>query len=115
VEPISSSKLRKITLTPKAIERLDMKTAVARETGVAATGQSLTMRKVVPYSSVIYDTHGGAWVYISPKPRDFVRHKIDIDYIDGENVVLIDGPPNNTTIVVIGAAELYGAESGTGH
>ncbi|MCK5550528.1 MAG: hypothetical protein KAI41_08350 [Hyphomicrobiaceae bacterium] len=115
VESISGSKLKKITLTPKAIERLDVQTAVVRNTSIAAEGQSPTMRKVVPYSSVIYDTHGGTWVYISPKSRDFVRHEIDIDYIDGDNVVLKDGPPDNTTIAVIGVAELYGAEAGIGH
>lgn len=115
VEKVSGSKLKKITLTPKAIERTDVQTVVVRETSVASSGAaSPVMRQVVPYSSIIYDYNGGTWVYTSPKAREFIRHEIEIDYIDGDNVVLKSGPPNDTTIATVGAAELYGTEVGMG-
>jgi hypothetical protein len=76
---------------------------------------STTHRKVVPYSSVIYDEHGDTWVYTQPEPLKYVRAPIDIDYIEGDVAVLNDGPPNGTAVVSVGAIELYGTEFEVGH
>ncbi|MDP9137364.1 MAG: hypothetical protein M3N38_04210 [Pseudomonadota bacterium] len=66
--------------------------------------------RVVPYSAVIYDLHGGTWVYGNPEPQVFVRQPIAIEYIHRDLAVLKDGPPTGTVIVSIGAAELMGVE-----
>jgi len=67
-------------------------------------------RKVVPYASLLYDIEGGTWIYTSPEPLVFVRHPVQVDYIDNEWAVLNDGPPAGTDVVLIGVAELYGTE-----
>jgi hypothetical protein len=72
-------------------------------------------RKVLPYSSVIYDLKGEAWAYTSPAPLTFVRDRIAIDFIDGDNAVLSQGPAIGTAVVTTGAAELFGTEQGVGH
>ena len=72
-------------------------------------------RKVVPYSAVIYDEHGNTWVYTSPKPLEYVRAPVTIDFIEGDVAVLKDGPPNGTAVVSVGAVELYGTEFEVGH
>ncbi len=69
-------------------------------------------QKIVPYSSVLYDVRGNTWVYINPKPLVFVRHAITVDFIEGDNAVLTDGPAIGTKVVSVGAPELYGAETG---
>ena len=74
-----------------------------------------TPKKVVPYAAVIYDVHGDTWVYTNPEPLVFVRSRVDIEYFDRDMAVLRDGPELGTQIVVVGAAELLGAESGVGH
>jgi hypothetical protein len=71
-------------------------------------------QRVVPYSAVLYDPHGGEWVYTSPEPLVFVRQPIKIGSVVGDDVVLVDGPPEGTPVVTVGAAELYGAEFGVG-
>jgi len=71
-------------------------------------------RKVVPYSAVLYDVHGNTWVYTNPEPLVFVRHKVDVDYIEGDVAVLEDGPPSGTKVVTVGAALLLGTELGFG-
>lgn len=76
---------------------------------------STTHRRVVPYSSVIYDEHGDTWVYTQPEPLNYVRAAIDIDFIEGDVAVLNDGPPNGTVVVSVGAIELYGTEFEVGH
>jgi len=102
-----------VTLTEKAMERLDIKTAPVREVLIRHSKE--TNRIVVPYSSVIYGPHGQTWVYTNTEPRTFVRHQINVDFIEGETAVLNDGPPVGTVIATVGSAELYGAEFGLGH
>ena len=109
VEDIEGSNLSKITLTEKAAERIGLQTARVNEI------HQSQKKLVVPYSSIIYDINGQAWVYTSPEERTFVRHKIDIDHIQGNNVFLNDGPPEGTVIATIGVAELYGTEFKVGH
>jgi hypothetical protein len=96
VKKIEGSDLSTVTLTEHAMKRLDVKTDQVREQG----GKS-----VVPYSALIYDPKGQTWVYTNPQPRTFVRHKIDVDRIDGNTIVLNDGPPPGTTIVSVAVAE----------
>ena len=71
--------------------------------------------EVVPYSAVIYDATGKTWAYTNPEPLTFVRHAIDVEYIEGDLAVLKDGPAVGTAVVTAGAAELLGVEQGVGH
>ena len=109
VEEIKGSDLSTVTLTEKAIERIGLQTTTVIEM------QHSPVRKVVPYSAIIYDPKGQTWIYISPKPRTFVRYKIDVDYIEGDNVMLNEGPPVGTVVATVGVAELYGTEFEIGH
>lgn len=72
------------------------------------------VRKIVPYSAVLYDLSGTAWIYVSPQRLTYVRQRVVVDYIDGERVMLVEGPPAGTEIVTVGAMEIFGAESGVG-
>ena len=71
-------------------------------------------RPVLPYSSILYDMYGGAWVYTNPSPHRFVRARVEIDYVLDELAVLTHGPPVGTMGVSEGAAELFGTEFGAG-
>ncbi len=112
VKKIELSELSRVTLSEKAMQRIDVKTDLVREQQVS---RSAAPRKVVPYCSVIYDPQGQTWVYTNPQPRTFVRHKINVDYIEGNFAVLKDGPPTDTVIASVGVAELYGTEFKVGH
>jgi hypothetical protein len=67
-------------------------------------------RQVIPYNSVIFGNHGETWVFVNPEPLTFVREPVVVDYIDGDRVVLSEGPETGTKIVTLGAEELYGSE-----
>jgi hypothetical protein len=109
---IEGSDLSRVTLTARAVERIDLRTDQVREERVASASAP---RRVVPYSALIYDPQGVTWVYTSPEPRTFVRHRVDVDHIDGDTAVLKDGPPVGTVVASVGVAELYGAEFKVGH
>ncbi|TCD14192.1 hypothetical protein [Oricola cellulosilytica] len=70
---------------------------------------------VAPYSALIYDKNGGTWVYVAETPDTFLRHKVDVEFIDGDSVYLLDGPPPGTKVVTVGAAELLGTEYKVGY
>jgi CzcA family heavy metal efflux pump len=106
IQPVAGTDLSRLTLTPKAVERLAIRTAPAR----VAAG-----RTVVPYSAVLYDPQGQTWVYTSTGPGTYVRHAIRVDRITADQAVLTQGPPAGTAVVMVGAAELYGAEYDVGH
>jgi hypothetical protein len=73
---------------------------------------SAAQRLVIPYAAVVYGLEGETWVYTNPEPLVYIREPIAIDYIQGDTVVLSEGPASGTPVVVIGAAELFGAETG---
>jgi hypothetical protein len=109
VEPISGSPLKRLTLTQKATERLALQLVPVREAQVKGT-----QRKVVPYAAVLYDTKGDAWAYTNPEPLKFVRQPLKVDFIEGDQAILTDGPAPGTPLVTIGAAHLLGLEIGVG-
>ena len=105
-----SSDVSRLTLTPRAVERLGIKTTAIREETVAGK-----RRKVVPYGAVLYDAKGDTSVYVSSAPNTYVRESITVDFIEGDRAVLTAGPAAGTAVVTVGAAELYGTETGVGH
>jgi hypothetical protein len=127
VEHIDGSELSRVILTAKAAERLGIATVAVSEASATRSGggggsvrevqltQAGARRKVVPYAAVLYDAQGNTWVYTSPEPLVFVRHRITVEYIAGDQAVLADGPPSGTAVVTVGAAELFGAEFEIGH
>jgi len=115
VTRIDGTEHSSVTLTEKAIQRLGLKTEQVREEKVTRKNQLLGDRKLVPYSALIYDSHGQTWVYTSPSARTFVRHKVEVDHIQGDVAILKDGPATGTVVASVGVAELYGTEFKVGH
>ena len=107
LEAVEGTDLKRVVLTEKAAERLDIQTAPVR-----SEQANMSQQKVIPYAAVLYDVQGDAWTYVSPEPLVFVREPIVIDSIQGDRVFLSDGPELGTAVVTVGAAELYGAELG---
>jgi hypothetical protein len=141
IEKIEGSNVARVILTEAAIGRLGIETTPVHEevvpprkslvSGISAltvaantdagsasvtdAGQSLPSpetRKIIPYSAVIYDLAGQSWVYVNTEPRTYVRQPVTIDYSKGQVTVLKDGPAVGTSVVSVGAAELFGAETG---
>ena len=123
VEAIEGSKLKKITLTERAMERLDVQLSeVSEHKGPRKESPQLA----VPYGALIYDPDGTEWVYTSPEPRVFVRSKVKVDYVAGDvdlsfesynrakNMVayLKEGPEVGTKVASVATLQLYGEEKG---
>jgi hypothetical protein len=111
VEQVEGSEdVSRLTLTPKAVERLGIQTAPVREETVAGK-----RRKVVPYGAVLYLADGKTSVYVTSAANVYVREPITVDHIEGDRAILSAGPAAGTMVVSVGTAELYGTETGVGH
>ena len=74
------------------------------------TMQSKEKSLLVPWSSVLYDIHGAAWVYEQTEPRTYERRRVELKHVDEDKAVLSAGPHPGSKIVTDGAAELFGRE-----
>lgn len=71
-------------------------------------------RVTVPASAIVYDIHGGAWIYEQIDPHVFARRRVELERVEGQTAILCRGLHEGTTVVTAGAAELYGTEFGVG-
>jgi hypothetical protein len=102
LEPVKGEDdLQRVTFTEEGARRVDLQTAPVRRSA---------RHTVVPYASLIYDPEGKTFVYTSPKPLEYLREQVEVDRIEGDRVLVSDGPPVGTRVVTVGAAEVYGTE-----
>ncbi len=106
LEPIKGTDVQRVIFTAEGAKRTGLQTATIRQNGE---------EKIMPYSAVIYDAEGNSYAYTAPEPLTYVRKEIEIDRVDGDSVVLSDGPPAGTKVVTVGAAEVYGTEFEIAH
>ncbi|MCB5275698.1 hypothetical protein BJG92_03249 [Arthrobacter sp. SO5] len=107
VEKNATTGIAKLTLTERGLERLELKT----DTVKAGTGTDVLM----PYASLLYDANGKTWVYTNPAPRVYQRQSVTVSKVEAGLVTATAGPPVGSTVVTVGAAELFGAEFDTAH
>jgi hypothetical protein len=106
LEPIKGTDVQRVIFDAEAAKRTGLQTAPIRQNGEG---------KIMPYAALIYDAEGNAYAYTAPEALTFVRKEIQIDRVDGDSVVLSDGPPAGTKVVTVGAAEVYGTEFEIAH
>lgn len=102
VEHLQGANPTRITLTEAAARRIDVQTATV-------TGSQSGF--VIPYAAVLYDTEGNTWTYTNPEPLVFVRTSITVDHVEKGQAFLSAGPSSGSSVVTIGAEELYGSET----
>lgn len=103
----SGASIKKIILTRKAAERLGIELDEVR---VDPAG-----RRIVPYTSVLYDLTGKTWVYVRSDELTFFREAVSIDTIHGDNAYLKEGPTAGTKVLAAGVAQVFGTEAKVGH
>lgn len=106
-EAVEGSEFKRVILTEKAVERLDIQTAPVHTEQVNGREQ-----KVIPYAAVFYGLNGETWAYTNPEPLVYMRELVVIDHIDSDMAVLLEGPEVDTQVVTVGVSLLYGAEVG---
>lgn len=101
----------------------DGKLTPGQRLGVTVPLADAKAGRTVPWSAVVFDVHGGTWVYEQVGPRTYARRRVLVAYTVGADAVLADtpngppgtgavGPPVGAKVVAEGGQELFGAETG---
>jgi uncharacterized protein YcfL len=106
VEKNATTGIARITLSQRAIDRLELRT----DTVKAAADASV----VIPYAALLYDAQGKTWVYANTAPRVYERQAVTVTKVEAGAVTASAGPAVGTAVVTVAAAELFGAEFVTG-
>jgi hypothetical protein len=106
VEKNATTGIARITLSQRAIDRLELLTDTVKP---APAGGVL-----LPYAALLYDAQGKTWVYANPEPRVFERQAVTVSKVEAGVVTASAGPAVGTPVVTVAAAELFGAEFVTG-
>lgn len=123
-EGVSASPVEGPPTADPASATVDRYYAIENDAGAWRPGERvmLTLRlrvssaaRTAPWSSVVFDAYGGAWVYEVVAPQRFMRRRVEVERVDGDRAVLARGPSSGTVVVSVGAAELFGTEFGAGH
>lgn len=69
----------------------------------------------IPWSAVVFDIYGGSWVYTQQSTNVYERKRVFLDHVVGQQAVISEGPPEGSRVVVNGALELFGVETGFSH
>jgi hypothetical protein len=106
ITPIAGTDVSSVTLSDEAAKRIGIQMDTINKGDGSQTE--------IPYAAVLYDPQGNTWTFTTKGELSFVRSPITVDHIEGDVAYLSDGPPAGTQVVIVGAAELYGAEIGVG-
>ena len=68
----------------------------------------------VPAAAILYDIHGGTWVYVAEPEHTYRRQRVEVLDTQGSSAFLARGLTRGALIVSSGAAELFGTEFGAG-
>ncbi|MET3173324.1 UNVERIFIED_ORG: hypothetical protein ABIB52_001156 [Arthrobacter sp. UYCu721] len=107
VEKNATTGIARITLSQRAIDRLELQTDTVK---AAPGGAGL----LLPYTALLYDAQGKTWVYINAEPRVYERQAVTVTKVEAGAVTASAGPAAGTPVVTVAAAELFGAEFVTG-
>ena len=95
-----------------AFDNREMQYGPGQRVAATLSLQGPAEASVVPWSAVVFDIHGGGWVYEKLADRGYARRRVVVRSVVGAEAVLASGPPPGTPVVVAGAAELFGTDVG---
>lgn len=69
-----------------------------------------SLYQTIPYSAILYDMHGGSWVYHKTNSNSYVRRRVEVLFKHENLAVLGRGLRPGMEVVVVAAPELFGSE-----
>jgi len=101
------------------VDNRDLRLKPGQRIGIDMRMTSVTEALVIPAASILYDIYGGTWVYVQSTNSGeggskFARSRVLLEWVEGDQAIVSQGPAIGTLIVTDGAAELFGSEFGAG-
>ena len=105
--------------TKPGLRTVDLLFAVPNDAETLRPGQSVVVdlpagaseeRLLIARSAVLWDGHGGAWVYVRASEDSFRRQRVELGQTVGDEVVIARGLDDDDEVVTTAAQSLYGEE-----
>lgn len=105
--------------TKPGLRTVDLLYAVPNDSETLRPGQSVVVdvpagaseeRLLIARSAVLWDGHGGAWVYVRASEDSFRRQRVELGQTVGDEVVITRGLDDDDEVVTTAAQSLYGEE-----
>lgn len=101
------------------VDNRELRLMPGQRIGVDIPMASVTEAMVIPAAAILYDIYGGTWVYVQASKADdgstkFMRNRVLLEWVDGNQAIISQGPAIGSLVVTDGAAELFGTEFGAG-
>ncbi|GAX60267.1 efflux transporter, RND family, MFP subunit [Candidatus Scalindua japonica] len=96
---------------------------ISNPDGLFRTGQKVSVsltklgsgnRIAVPWSAIMYDIHGGSWVYLKTARYTYSRQRVEVSGVIDGYAVVTRGVNKDDEIVITAVTELFGTEFGGG-
>ncbi len=114
--PLTADPLTNSTYLYYTVENTNSTLHPAQRMSVKLTTQNEAVSALtLPWSAVVVDIYGGNWVYTQQSNNSYERQRVFLHHVNGNQAVISEGPPEGTKIVVNGALELFGVETGFTH
>jgi RND family efflux transporter MFP subunit len=97
-----------------SVENKDGSLNPGERVGVVLPMKGEAVSLAAPKAALIWDIHGGSWVYEKVGEHAYARRRVVVDRVVGNLAVLANGPKVGSKVVTDGAAEIHGAEFGNG-
>lgn len=88
---------------------------VGQRVAVALPLAGRTAGLAIPSEAIVRDIYGGEWVYEQTAADTYVRQRIEVAAERDGKALLAHGLRTGSSIVTVGAAELFGTEFGAAH
>ncbi len=101
------------------VDNRDLRLMPGQRIGVEIPMSSVIEAMVIPAAAILYDIYGGTWVYVKSSESEdgstkFMRNRVLLEWVEGEEAIVSQGPALGSLVVTDGAAELFGTEFGAG-
>lgn len=114
---VPGSSTGKIVLTQLGAQRIGIQTTAVL--GVPGPGKNGAPGRsagdpnvIIPYSSLVYESSGATFAFISPSPLVFTEVPVTVARIQNDSVYVTNGPRPGSRVVTVGAEELLGVQTG---
>jgi cobalt-zinc-cadmium efflux system membrane fusion protein len=95
-----------------ALDNADSRFTPGQRVGVKLSLRGDDDALTVPSGAVVYDINGNTWVFRKLAANSYKRERVALRFVDRGAAVLASGPAVDSEIVVEGAQELFGVETG---
>lgn len=95
-----------------AMKNTDSRFRIGQRVAIDLPANRAAKGLAIPYSAIVLDIYGGEWVYVRSAEHTYERRRVEVAAVQDGIALLARGLASGDSVVIAGAAELFGTEFG---